>query len=233
MKIISHRGESTYAPENTMSAFYMAYLNNTDGIEVDVRETKDGVAVLHHDKTINRTSNGSGKISLYNYNELLKYDFGKTKHEKYTGEKIPTLEEFIKYFSNKNIKLYIELKEVENEKRLIDLINSYDKQNIVVVSFKYGILEKIYELDNNIKLGWLLYKINNDTILKLKKINAYQAICTSICLDVDDVDECHNNNLEVVAWGVLNENDLCRLESIKVDYVIYDSYIDAKNVLEK
>ena len=233
MKIISHRGESNYAPENTMSSFFLAYLNGADGIETDVRKAKDNTLVLHHDKTINRTSNGIGKVSSHNYNELLKYDFGISKGKKYTGEKIPTLKDFLKYFGNKNTSLYIEMKETGYENLVVDLINKYNKENIIVMSFKYEILENICKIDKSIKLGWLLYEINNDTIDKLKKINANKAICTSICLDIDDVNECHNNNFDVVAWGVLGGSDLRRLESIGVDFAIYDSYLDAKGILEK
>ena len=81
MKIISHRGESKYAPENTMSAFFLADLINSDGIECDIRKTKDDELVLIHDKTIDRTSTSKGKVSDYTYNELLDKDFG-NKHYK-------------------------------------------------------------------------------------------------------------------------------------------------------
>ena len=56
MKVYSHRGESKFACENTMTAFYLAALVGSDGIETDVRKTKDDVLVLIHDKTIDRTS---------------------------------------------------------------------------------------------------------------------------------------------------------------------------------
>ena len=74
--IYSHRGESKYAPENTMSAFFLAYLLNSDGIECDIRRSKDGQLVIIHDKTINRTSNGRGRVDNYTIDELRKYNFG-------------------------------------------------------------------------------------------------------------------------------------------------------------
>ena len=96
MKVYSHRGESKYAPENTMSAYYLAYLVGSDGIETDLRKTKDDVLVLIHDKSVDRTSNYSGKVADYTFDELLNIDFG---DEYYKVEKIFRLTEFLKNFS--------------------------------------------------------------------------------------------------------------------------------------
>ena len=70
MIIYSHRGESKFQPENTMPAFYLAYLLNDDGIECDIRKTKDDVIVIIHDMTINRTSDKVGFIKNMTYDEL-------------------------------------------------------------------------------------------------------------------------------------------------------------------
>ena len=63
MKVQAHRGASGYAPENTLPAFQLAVDMGADGIECDIHQTKDGVLVVCHDDTIQRTSTGSGKIS--------------------------------------------------------------------------------------------------------------------------------------------------------------------------
>ena len=70
MKVWAHRGASAYAPENTMEAFKLAVEMNTDGIETDVHMTKDGVLVLMHDEKVDRTTNGTGYIKDYTYEEL-------------------------------------------------------------------------------------------------------------------------------------------------------------------
>lgn len=231
MVIYAHRGESKSAPENTMAAFYMSLLNGTSGIETDVRRTGDGILVLNHDKTIDRVSNGIGKVSDYTYEELLKYDFNNNKRKKNRGEKIVKLEDFLKYISKKEVYLLIEIKESGYEKEIVDLIKKYNSKYITVSSFKYDILKRIHEMDKKLNLGWLLYEINNVTISQLKDISANQAICTSLCLDIDDVYECHNNNFIVTAWGVLGQNDIKRLKNIGVDRFIYNSYTDAKKIL--
>lgn len=69
----AHRGASAYAPENTMSAFNMAIQLNANGIELDLRRTKDGKIVIFHDNEIDKKSNKKGKISDYTYQELLNF----------------------------------------------------------------------------------------------------------------------------------------------------------------
>ena len=66
----AHRGASEYAPENTLSSFYLGLLQGANGIETDVQKTKDGVLVLFHDDTLDRVSNKQGKLCDYTWDEL-------------------------------------------------------------------------------------------------------------------------------------------------------------------
>ena len=68
----AHRGASEYAPENTLSSFYLGLIQGANGIETDVQRTRDGVPVLFHDDTIDRVSDGHGKISDYTFDQLKK-----------------------------------------------------------------------------------------------------------------------------------------------------------------
>lgn len=230
MKVYSHRGESSYACENTMTAFYLAYLVNSDGIETDVRKTKDDVLVLIHDKTIDRTSNFSGKISDYTYKELLKMDFG---NEKYKGEKIVKLDDFLKYFSDKKIYIFLEIKEKDYEEDIVKIVEKYNNSYITLISFKYDVLKKIRKLSKNIKLGWLIYDLNDKILNECKKIKLEQVLATSVCLEENEVKTLHENNFIVTAWGVLNKHDIKRLKKIGVDRLIYDSGYAVKKYLKE
>src|SRR5699024_5745889 len=110
MKIIAHRGASTYAPENTLAAFQKALDQQANGIELDVRLTKDNVPVICHDATVNRTSNGKGYIHNMTVSQLKKLDFGASFSNKYKGEMIPTLEETLTLIGDASITLHIEIK---------------------------------------------------------------------------------------------------------------------------
>lgn len=230
MKVYSHRGESSFACENTLTAFYLAYLVNSDGIETDVRKTKDNVLVLIHDKTIDRVSNFSGRVSDYTYKQLLKMDFG---NDKYKGEKIVKLDDFLKYFSNKKIYIFLEIKEKNYEEEIVKLVEKYDNTYITLISFKYDILKKIRNLSKNIKLGWLIYDLNDKVLNECKQLKLEQVLATSVCLEENEVKVLHKNNFIVTAWGVLNKYDIKRLKKIGVDRLIYDSGYIAKKYLKE
>ena len=89
--MIAHRGASLIAPENTLLAFRLAAELGADAIELDVKLTADGHAVIHHDRTLDRTTDGSGPLSAKTLEELQRLDAGSHLDLKFSGESIPTL----------------------------------------------------------------------------------------------------------------------------------------------
>lgn len=76
MEVIGHRGAAALAPENTLESITAAFAAGADGVEVDVRLTRDGVAVLLHDRDLSRTTDGTGTVSTIDYAELRRLDAG-------------------------------------------------------------------------------------------------------------------------------------------------------------
>lgn len=91
--IFAHRGASAHAPENTLAAFELAIAQNADAIELDVKLSADGHVVVIHDPTVERTTGSKGRVKDLLLTELRSLDAGRFFSEKYSGEKIPTLEE--------------------------------------------------------------------------------------------------------------------------------------------
>ena len=91
--IFAHRGASAHAPENTLAAFELALAQNADAIELDVKLSADGYAVVIHDPTVDRTTGSRGRVRDLSLQQLRSLDAGSLLSEKYGGEKIPTLEE--------------------------------------------------------------------------------------------------------------------------------------------
>jgi glycerophosphoryl diester phosphodiesterase len=89
--VIAHRGASSIAPENTLPAFMKALAEGADAIELDVKLTKDGTLVVHHDQTLDRTTNGSGFVYEWTWKELRKLDAGGHDSERYSEVRIPSL----------------------------------------------------------------------------------------------------------------------------------------------
>lgn len=108
-EIWAHRGASAYAPENTLPAFQMALDQGAQGIELDVQRTADDVLVVVHDETIDRTSNGFGRVADLTLEELRRCDFsnGFIGHH---NVRIPTLMEVLDFVAPTNLRLNVELK---------------------------------------------------------------------------------------------------------------------------
>src|SRR5690625_277158 len=104
IKALAHRGYPIKYPENTIKAFDESYKLNFSHIELDVQLTKDEIPVLMHDQTIDRTTNGTGKVGDYTKAELKKF-YTKKGHEE-----IPTLEEALLFLKGK-MKVAVELKQ--------------------------------------------------------------------------------------------------------------------------
>lgn len=165
--IIGHRGASAYHPENTMFAFRAASEMGAEMIELDITLSKDGIPVVIHDETLDRTTNVKGRVSDYTADELQQTDAGSWFSESHKGEHIPTLEEVLK-FAKGRISLNIEIKSeavTDNarggiEEKALDLVKIYGMESHVIFSsFDYRAILHLRELDVDIYTA-LLYEKN-------------------------------------------------------------------------
>ncbi len=158
--IYAHRGASEYAPENTMEAFKFAYKMKADGIELDVQLTKDGQAVVVHDETIDRVSNGKGYVKDYTLRELRELDFG-VSMSKFKNLKIPLLTDVFEEFKNTDFQFNIELKNNIVEYMLLeDIVNKYLIdfnliEKTICSSFNHKSMIKLKHINQNIKIAFL------------------------------------------------------------------------------
>ncbi len=219
IKSIAHRGYSNTAPENTLPAYILAKEKGFSFVECDIAFTKDGIAVLLHDATIDRTSNGSGNISELTYEELLKYDFGSWKNSKYKGTKIPTFEEFITLCKELGLHPYIEIKNdatytQEQVKSLVDIVEKYGMEDSCSwISFNITYLEYVKNVDDTARLGFVSSK--NVTQSLINPVLALQTGKNEVFLDISYNMLNENNAMLVIAnglaletWTVDNTNDI-------------------------
>lgn len=119
LNIQGHRGSSDVYPENTMLSFREAYKEGADGIEMDVRRAADGVFLLMHDASVDRTTNGSGMIERLSYGEYIRLlDAGAWKGESFAQRedtRVPSLTEALEEFQGKNVDLVLHLKCAEDD----------------------------------------------------------------------------------------------------------------------
>lgn len=91
--LFAHRGDNVSAPENTLPAFSQALQKGADGIELDAKLTADGHVIVIHDETVNRTTEGAGRVGSFTLEAIRKLDAGSWFDPKFAGTKIPLLEE--------------------------------------------------------------------------------------------------------------------------------------------
>lgn len=148
-KIFAHRGSSVDRPENTMLAFDRAKEVGADGIELDVHYTRDKELVVIHDATVDRTTDGSGVIRQFTYNELRKLDAGSYFSPEYKGEKVPHLSDVLDWIAETDLLLNIELKYLAldyqqfEEKVLEEISKRKLLERTVISSFNHEALKKI------------------------------------------------------------------------------------------
>lgn len=146
--IIAHRGAAGLAPENTLAAIYAGLKEGVSVIEVDIHMTLDEVLVVHHDQTVDRTANGTGRIDEYYLRELLKLDAGSHFSRRFAGEPIPTLAEVLDMMGETGVTLAIEVKHAGSypgiDEHLAGLLQDYPGKAIII-SFDLGWLKRFSE----------------------------------------------------------------------------------------
>jgi len=195
----AHRGASEYRPENTLSSFDLGLDMGANGIECDVRRTKDGVLVIFHDGTLERVTGEAGSISDYTYAELQKFS---VKNGEYT-DKIPTLEEFLARYAERDITFAIELKESGTERDVADAIFKHGiEKKCIVTSFSLDRLAVIKAYAPNLRIGYLTSDVSDETVAKLVDMGADEICPRASTVTSELVDAWHRKGFNVRAWGV-------------------------------
>lgn len=180
--IVAHRGASALAPENTLAAFRQAIDDGAEGIEFDVRLAKDGVAVVFHDPTLNRTGLQDGNIADLTSVELAKIDIGswfnkidrRNANSSYSLQRVSTLSETLEFLKEFNGRIYIELKCRDSEiAALVSAVcgaigDSGLGSRIIIKSFKMAVIPRVRLLCPGLKTA-ALFAPKIMTILRKEK----------------------------------------------------------------
>ncbi|WP_405204984.1 glycerophosphodiester phosphodiesterase [Aquimarina sp. LLG6339-5] len=220
MKILGHRGAAGLVAENTVESINEAFKYNVDGIEIDVHKCKSGELVVIHDETLERTTNGKGKVSEFTLQELKKY---RTKE----GYRIPTLNEVLDFINAKCI-LNIELKGIGTAGPVMELLerrikdSDWDYDDFILSSFDHSQLFQIKSKTSKFKLGVLTEK-NIPSILKVAEVlEAFSVHPPILSLQKEEVTSAKNNGFKVYTWTVNDSSKIKSSKTWKVDGIITD-----------
>ncbi len=160
--LIGHRGVARYAPENTLEAIHTAADMGLKWVELDVKLTRDGVPVLFHDDTLDRTTNGTGPVAACDFARLRDLEAGSWFSHGFSDIRVPTLEEAVDVLIARGLCANLEIKpclgrEVETAQAMLDLLSRIwdDPQTLIVSSFSYVSLEVALDLVPDFPRGLL------------------------------------------------------------------------------
>ncbi|MFL2768147.1 MAG: glycerophosphodiester phosphodiesterase family protein [Dehalococcoidia bacterium] len=231
---IAHRGYSSKAPENTFAAFDSAIKNNFNFIETDVQLTADNIPVIIHDDKVDRTSNGKGLVREMKLNEIKSLDFGSWFNKEFKDEKIPTLSELLKKYSNQ-IHLVLELKSdqsnLTNQVSALIENENWDKiagnpmsqiPGLTIISFHLEQVLRSIELLPVVRHGWLVGELTDTDIDIASKLGIQGIFPYAKMTSEHSVKYAKEKGLFVGVWGIENPEDVVMLRKIGVSAVTSD-----------
>lgn len=235
-KVIAHRGSNKAAPQNTLPAFRRAIEENADGFETDVHLTKDGKLVICHNYAVDDTSNGSGEIASFTFDELKTLDFGSYFSPEFAGTRIPALDEFLELAAASAAEIInIELKSpktaaAEMTRKTIEAIKSFGVlDRVIISSFNGNILKQVKSIEPRCKTAFLypstnlrVYRFELIPFLTVKRIGADIIHPASPVVSRPLVRLAHRLGLKVNVWTVNDEKEVKRLLKCGVDGIITD-----------
>jgi len=240
--IIGHRGASAVAPENTMAAFREAIAVGADGIEFDVRLTRDGVPVVIHDSTLRRTGGLPHRVADLSWAEISKVDVGSWFAQKkgfppgtFANETVPSLAALFTLFQSNNATLYLEMKcDSPSEYRALAeaCVRAIDehalKGRVIVESFQLPALRVLKEIDPEIKTVALFEPtFTNPSVLSDQRIVNQATDIGAVALALHHrlareslVQKAKAERLHVAIWTVDDPAWVERARAIGIDALI-------------
>jgi glycerophosphoryl diester phosphodiesterase len=225
LSLQAHRGAAGLAPENTLAAFRMAIELGADGAELDLQASKDGVVVVIHDDTVDRTTDGRGSIGDLTLAEIKRLDAGAKFASAFRNERIPTLRELIdlvKASGRERFRLNLEIKFAEGregqpadlEERVLAVLRETGfTDRVIVQSFYHPSAAKVKRLVPTIPAGLLAGQRNPPVdpvaTVRAHRVDYYAPHHTLVTADL--VRALHQAHIPVVTWTVNDPADMRRL----------------------
>lgn len=222
-QITAHRGFSKVAPENTLYAFEAALDSGADYIELDVQLTADNMLVVFHDDTIDRVTDGKGRVKNMTYSELQQYSVGSWfRGGDFADARVPLLSEVLELVDG-GMMMNIEIKSHYNVneavRQTVELIQQFGiEDSCYVTSFSYNALKQVKKLDPGIKTGLIANVATTTALTQLKYIDAMSM--NYLFVNQTVVNAAHQNGKRIFVWTVDRKADMEQMIALGVDNII-------------
>jgi glycerophosphoryl diester phosphodiesterase len=221
MQVFGHRGAAGHSPENTLPSIRQALAMNVDGIEFDVRLTRDRIPVVIHDETLDRTTSASGRVNQLSLSEMRQ--LLPDPHES-----VPTLSEVLREIGTAT-RINAELKEIDTCSAAIAALLSTVQAHLIrpelvlVTSFDLAAVKEFRRQTSCYAVGLLTNGLPDDSFWNF----ARQVKASSANIDLASVDEAfvetaHQNELEVMVYTVNSLEDASQMSGLGVDAIVSD-----------
>jgi glycerophosphoryl diester phosphodiesterase len=210
--VTSHRGAGVLEPENTLRAIRRAIALGADQVELDAQLTRDGHLILMHDETVDRTTNGTGKVAELTLAEIRQLDAGQ-------GEQTPTLEEVLAVTDGK-ITPQIELKGPNVAAAVMRTVEAAGRtETVILTSFLHQQLLEARQLSADIQTGALWGRLPADVVARSQLLGVHALHVWHEFIDEKLVADAHASGLLVRAWNANTEDAMQRLIALGVDAI--------------
>lgn len=235
LEIIAHRGFSAIAPENTLAAFTAAVKHGANSVEFDLQLSADGVPVVIHNPTLDKTTGVSGNVTEKTLEELKKLDAGAWFEPKFSGEQIPTLAETLDILTPLPQHIYLDVKphchwsdsQVDDLVKL--LIDKGWQQKCIVSSFNPHFVAQVRQTNQGLKLGYIVANARDYQDELAKAVNQGNSVMISeyhlLLENPDLVEQSRHQGVDIVVWTVDDQNDFQRLLNIGIKRIITNSLL--------
>ena len=239
-RICAHRGFNSVAPENTLPAFGAAVALGAEEIEFDLWSTTDGVLVSCHDDTLERVSNGNGKIYEKTYAELMALDFGVKHGERFRGLNICTFEEILQKFAGRTVmNIHVKIWDGgfadDKLEDIVALIRKYDAQkHCYFMTSNDRMIEKAmaYAPDIPCCVGWNGDPDPLSMIRRAIKLGAYKVQLYKPYFNQQSVDVAHEHGILCNVFWSDDPDEARRFRAMGIDTILTNDFLNIKNALK-
>ncbi len=225
--IIAHRGYSEVAPENTLPAIQKAVEAGARVIECDIQSTRDGVPVLIHDSTLQRTTSGSGYVWQATCEEVQALDAGAWMHPAFSGVRVPRLADALAVIP-REVTLNLEIKPAAFQKNrgivvsVLELLEGNPHVNAMLSSFSMEVLEEAAGLRESVERVLLMHRPRRlpSIVESLERIGSRKFFCNVMLLNANLADRLRERGIRTGVFSVNSSRSLRQALKCGVDYII-------------
>lgn len=226
VNILGHRGAAADEPENTLRAFRRALDAGAAGVELDVQMTKDGRLAVIHDETVDRTTNGRGRVQDFTLAELQRLDAG-------LGEHIPALEEVVELVRGRG-QLLVELKHPEAALALLRLRREgLLFEDVRAISFWHPAIKALKEQERRLRTGALMVGCPADPGGLARAARTDTLVLNYRYVDGKLADLAHQQGLKVIVWNIDDPEALEPYLAMNLEAICTNRPVEIVNYLKK